>query len=103
MAGEDNLTPWPPGVSGNPAGKPKGARNRSTIVREILEAVAEDGQMYVDKAVFAVMVKAMAGDVPALKELLDSGYGKVSDKTELTGKDGEEFKGLTVSFVKPAE
>lgn len=49
------------------------------------------------------MVKAMAGDVPALKELLDSGYGKVSDKTELTGKDGEEFKGLTVSFVKPAE
>lgn len=103
MAGEDNLKPWKPGQSGNPKGREKGSRNRSTIVREALEAVAEDGVMYVDKATIAILAKAMAGDVNAYKELMDSGYGKVSDKTEITGKDGEEFKGLTVSFVKPAD
>ncbi len=41
MANEQNLRPsWPKGVSGNPKGKPKGPRNRSTIIREMLELAA---------------------------------------------------------------
>ena len=34
-----NLKPFKKGESGNPAGKPKGTRNRSTIVREWMEAM----------------------------------------------------------------
>ncbi|MFY7938536.1 MAG: DUF5681 domain-containing protein, partial [Flavobacterium sp.] len=38
MANEENLKPaWQKGESGNPAGKPKGAKNRSTIARQWLE------------------------------------------------------------------
>lgn len=39
-----NLTPWKPGQSGNPAGKPKGAKNNSTVVKKILAAPANDGK-----------------------------------------------------------
>lgn len=45
--------------------------------------------MLVEKAVMAALVKkAMTGDVPAIKEAQDSIYGKIADKTELTGRDG---------------
>jgi hypothetical protein len=54
-----------------------------------------------EQLIIALMAKAASGDVPACKEILDSAFGKIADKTELTGKDGEEFKGLTVTFVKP--
>lgn len=38
MAKEDNLKPaWSQGESGNPNGRPKGSRNRSTIARQWLE------------------------------------------------------------------
>lgn len=84
MANEENLAPpFPKGVSGNPAGKPKGTRNRSTIVREAIEAVlAGSHQTVVDAMTAAIIAKAMNGDVPAYKELLDSAFGKVADKME---------------------
>jgi len=35
MAKEDNLKPaWDKGESGNPNGRPKGSKNRSTIARQ---------------------------------------------------------------------
>lgn len=79
-----NLKPWPKGVSGNPAGKAKGVRNRSTIVRELLEAKATDGQggSIAEQLVRAMIVKANKGDVPAFRELMDSAYGKVKDEAE---------------------
>ena len=30
---------WTKGESGNPSGRPKGCKNRSTIVRELLEVI----------------------------------------------------------------
>lgn len=33
-----------PGLSGNPAGRPAGARNKRTIIREALDVVYEDGE-----------------------------------------------------------
>jgi|GEM_PF-1242650 len=80
----ENLKPWPKGVSGNPAGKTKGVRNRSTIVRELLEAKATDGLpgCVVDQLVRAMVMKAGKGDVAAFRELMDSAYGKVKDESE---------------------
>lgn len=35
------LTPWNPGQSGNPAGRPKGSLNFTTILRELLDKEVE--------------------------------------------------------------
>lgn len=78
MSAED-LTPWKPGQSGNPKGKPKGARNRSTIYREHLEKKGIHGNL-VDDIVMAAIDKALTGDINALKELMDGGFGKIPDK-----------------------
>lgn len=65
----------------NRAGKPKGTRNRQTIVREALEAImAGSDQMVVDAITAAAIAKAMTGDIPAFNSLLDSGYGKLTER-----------------------
>lgn len=82
------LTPFPPGVSGNPSGRPPGSKNRSTIAREILELKHASGQTYEYASTLAVAEKAVGGDVTAWDKLMDAAHGKVADKTELTGANG---------------
>lgn len=90
MANEHNLIPAKPGEVRNPKGKPKGTRNRSTIVREALEAIlAGTDQQVVDGITAAAIAKALTGDIPAFKELMDSGYGKNPDS--LTGANGKDL------------
>lgn len=63
MARED--TQFAPGRSGNPAGRPKGSRNRSTLALEaIFEGEAE-------KLSRKAIEMALGGDGPALKLCLD--------------------------------
>lgn len=84
----------------NLAGRPKGSRNRSTIVREAIEAIMDgDNQQIVDKMTAAIIKKAMDGDVQAYKELLDSGYGKNTDKLQ-HGGDADNPVGLKISWEK---
>ena len=92
----DNLKPQKAGEPGhNPNGRPKGARNRSTIVREWLEANYKKvnpitGQTETlqiqDHLVISLIGKALKGDVPAFKELMDSGHGKIIDGLDVTSK-----------------
>ena len=66
------------------------------------DLTGQAAKMTVEQSVMqALILKAQSGDVPAIKEAQDTLYGKTPDKTELTGKDGEEFKGMTVTFAKP--
>lgn len=59
------LTPFKPGKSGNPAGRPKGARNKTTMAIEaLLEGEAEE---LTRKAI----EMAKGGDGPALRMCLD--------------------------------
>ena len=84
MANEDNLIPFKKGQSGNPKGRPVGAKNRSTIAKYWLE-INQDlknpltGQNEVmsqeDLMTLALIKKAREGDVNAYKALMDSGYG----------------------------
>lgn len=97
----ENLKSWKAGQSGNPAGKPKGMRNRSTIVRKWLEASATDGEegQVADQLTRALIRKAAEGDVAAFRELMDSCYGKIKDDTDIRvftmmpaiTKNGEEL------------
>lgn len=77
------------GSHGKETGRPKGSRNRSTIVREWLEATesmknpitgqSEKLTQY-DIITLALIQKARKGDVQAFKELMDSSFGKIPDK-----------------------
>ena len=86
-----------PGANGQEklGGRPKGSRSRSTIVREWLEANYKKvnpitGQTETlqiqDHLVISLIGKALKGDVPAFKELMDSGHGKIIDGLDVTSK-----------------
>src|SRR5689334_13124187 len=55
---------WAKRVSGNPAGRPKGARNKATLIAEALEAGEPE------EFVRELAAKAHAGDSVALRFLL---------------------------------
>ena len=96
---------WKEGESGNSAGKPKGIKNRSTILKKYLEATfkndkgetkpqpfhLEDGTpLTVEEAInLALIKKAMGGDVNAIAQVLDTAYGKLTDKRQQLGKDDQ--------------
>ena len=80
----DNLKPFEKGESGNPNGRPKGAKNRSTIARYWLDVQQSlknpltgqnETMSQEDLMTLALIKKAREGDVNAYKALMDSGYG----------------------------
>ena len=86
------LTPWKKGQSGNAKGRPKGSLDRATIVRywlEVEQAVQNPltgAPERLDQASFIVLAQiknARTGDLGAFKELMDSAYGKVVDKSSM--------------------
>jgi len=94
---------WQAGTSGNPAGRPKGAKNRSTILKKWLELPCEltnplTGEATAgtieDKIALALISKGLREDVAAIKEILDSVYGK--PKAEEAA-----FEPVTVIMPKP--
>jgi len=100
-----NLRPATAGEVRNPMGKPPGTLNRSTIVRKWLEAQSkgEDGIELpnYDRITMAALAKALTGDIPAFKELMDSGYGKTPDKQELSGPDGGALQAIVRKVIDP--
>jgi len=92
----------------NKEGRPKGVRNRATIVREWLEASEKyknplTGQVeqlsQADIITLALINKARKGDVAAFKELMDSCFGKISDQLDMSIYD----KKKTVNDFFPEE
>ena len=80
------------GQSGNPKGRPKGTRNRSTVAKEILNLISEgtnpvtreQQQMSQEHIVyFALLKKARNGDVAASKAILDSAYGQPKETVDV--------------------
>lgn len=91
MANEENLKPFKKGEVSNPAGRPKGSKNRSTIVKELLEFASsqknvltgEQETLTQEQAItLAMLLKANKGDVNAYKALMDSCYGAPKQTTD---------------------
>jgi hypothetical protein len=107
-------TPFKPGESGNPKGKPKGALNRNTIARRVLAMIAtlpEDKEldlkkiapkmpkkMTMEEVMTLVQVKkAIDGDNQSYKMLMDSGYGAPKQEIDMTS-EGERIN-PTISII----
>ena len=91
MAKEDNLKPFKKSESGNPNGRPKGSKNRSTIAKYWMEVIQDlknpltgdnEKMSQEDLMTLALIKKARGGDVNAYKALMDSGYGAPVQQTE---------------------
>lgn len=104
--GTANLIPAKPGEVRNPNGKPKGTRNRSTIVRELIEAILEGETVpEVDHMTQAVIKKAKSGDPVAWEKLMDSAYGKMKDvvETEISTKQDNDLTKAVLSKLSQEE
>ena len=87
----EGATPFKKGESGNPSGREKGSKNRSTIAKYWLE-VYQDSKNPItggnenlsqeDLMTLALIKKAIGGDVNAYKALMDSGYGSLTQSIE---------------------
>jgi hypothetical protein len=109
MSGYKDIEPrWGKGESGNPNGRPKGAKNRSTIARYWLEVnqnlknplTGESETMsQEDLMTLALIKKAREGDVNAYKALMDSGYGAPVQQVEQT-QTNVDLTGLTTEEIK---
>ena len=102
MANEQNLTPYPKGVSGNPAGKPKGVPNSKTRLLRLLELVqVKTNPITGEKEEFTVaeqldlvvLQKAFKGDLRAYQELMDRLEGRAKQSTEI-----EVSGGMTINW-----
>lgn len=85
-------TQFKPGQSGNPSGRPKGAKDRSTVVRKWIETEEfrknpitkeEAKHTQEDIITLAIIKKARGGDVKAYNALMDSLYGKARQLLEI--------------------
>jgi hypothetical protein len=66
------MAKFQPGRSGNPKGRPKGARNLATQFLEEVNAPATGKAMSnLQAAIKAQVARAIAGDVRAVKDMLD--------------------------------
>ena len=97
MANEQNLKPFPKGVSGNPAGKPKGVQNSKTRLLRLLELVTkvrnpvtgeEEDFSIAEQLDMQIIAKARKGDLKAYEIILDRLEGKPKQSTELEVSGG---------------
>ena len=101
-AGLKNLNPpMAPGTTLNPNGRPKGLRNFSTVIREMLEVkiIAPNNPITTDKRlavrdiiILQLLKRAINGDLRAIETLLDRIEGKPLKKIE------QETKDVTLKF-----
>jgi len=92
MPNPENIRPPKPGEVRNPKGKPPGTKNRSTILKKWIEVATklknpvtgkDEFGTVEDKLTLALIARALTGDVQAIKEINDTLYGKLTEKSEV--------------------
>lgn len=88
--GTENLKPFKPGESGNPAGRPVGARSYATLYREALIKLAKANNKTAEELEEEILSKALvsarAGDYRFYKDLLDRLYGTAQNNVQISGE-----------------
>jgi len=85
----------PPGT-----GRPKGSKNRSTILRKWADVKSANGTME-DEAAIALIKKATQGDVMAIDKLFDALYGKLTEKSETVVREIPDSRSEMIErFIK---
>jgi len=93
------------GEISNPKGKAPGTRNRATILKQISKVRVtienpltkeEETQPAEIMMNYALYAKALSGDVQTIKEINDTLYGKITEKTDVT-TGGEK---LNITFTR---
>lgn len=108
MANKKNIVPhqFKKGQTGNSVGRIRGSKNRSTVIKEILDFLTEESNPLTMKSekmsqeqmlYFALLKKAKKGDVSAAKVILDSAYGTAIQSIEIKEKERPIFKQLDIS------
>jgi hypothetical protein len=106
MPNPENLTPYPKGVSGNPAGKPKGTQHSKTRLLRILDLVqkkrnpitGEEEEFTVLELMDMQMIaKALKGDQRAYEAVVDRLEGKPKQTTDITA----DIKGNVQITIEP--
>ena len=95
MANEENLKPFKKGEIANPTGRPKGKRNRSTILRELLDLNENELKMHLAQINKAIIKE----DTNAYKAVLDSAYGAPVQQIEQTNTE-IDLSNLTTDELK---
>jgi len=80
-----NLTPFRPGQSGNPGGKPKGARNR--LEAEFLHDLAEDYQEHGKAAIQRLFEKDPAAYLRVIASLIPKQQAADDALDQLSGEE----------------
>ena len=109
MANNDNLKPFKKGVSGNPKGRKKGVKNRSTIIKELFNSIGVlndydfdqlqskfphiTNDMSIEYLMTLVQVNnaIFKGDLRAYKVLNDSLYGTITKELNREREEQELF------------
>ena len=107
---EDNLKkPWKKGNSGNPNGRPKGSKNRSTIARLWLGTSQNvknpiTGEMETmtqeDLITLSQIKKAREEDTGAYRALMDSAYGSPVQQIEETQMQQIDLSDYSAEDIK---
>jgi hypothetical protein len=84
--------PFPKGKSGNPKGRPKSAlRDIKDVLKDLLSQ-EKNGTQLIDGLMSVVVNKALKGDLKAVDMLLSYTFGKATQRTEVTGAEGEAIE-----------
>jgi hypothetical protein len=98
------LIPFEPGKSGNPNGRPKGAKNRATVAKAML-AILEKGAHPItgeeveftqeELITLAMIRKARRGDVNAYNAVMNSAHGL----PKFGNEDGDKDETLIIRIT----
>jgi len=99
--GKVNGRPFKPGKSGNPAGRPLGSKNFTTLFEYAIKEIAKDKELGVKlkrlgvnskdiekELVVKAVVKALGGSYHHFRDLMDRKYGKATDNIDIRA-DGD--------------
>lgn len=91
-----NLKQWPPGVSGNPKGRPKAVTLSEMLRKQLAQTMPNaDGRTFAEEIARVLCVDAAAGSLGAIREVCDRVEGRPRQGLDL----GMETDGASALVV----